>query len=227
MPGLRILGFALGCTVIALGCYAAATEDFDMELTVQNVYRIMFGILIVLAEARLTSMLRWFSFLTFFWGLGAFYIFVGGLAMGDRWYEITMAIAMCSMGFIYLIASCACAEYAHQYQADRSAQIDEETKAQEEEEREKKARTSSQSDIDVGVSSTSYNDMENGRSRGRDIDPFDRSDAPSRNNRAQGNGNGYNDAPRGSGSIRRSAYDAADDDSGNPFGNVSGRTGAY
>lgn len=64
-------------------------------------HRIIFGILIILAELRMTSLLKWFSFLTFFAGLGAFYVFVGGIACGSNWYEIALAVLLCVIGFIY------------------------------------------------------------------------------------------------------------------------------
>jgi hypothetical protein len=69
--------------------------------------------MIILAEIRVNSLLAWFSFLSFFSGLGAFYIFVGGLALGTEWYEIVIAIVMCCAGLFYVFAACACAEYAY------------------------------------------------------------------------------------------------------------------
>lgn len=58
------------------------------KTVVNDCYRIFFGILIVIAELRLFGLLSWFSFLKSFIGLGGFYIFVGGLALDDAWYEI-------------------------------------------------------------------------------------------------------------------------------------------
>ena len=43
------------------------------------------GLLIILAELRLRFLLVWFSFLLYYIGLGFFYFFVGGLALGDNW----------------------------------------------------------------------------------------------------------------------------------------------
>jgi len=44
-------------------CCAAARRTFS----------VIFGILILLSELRLVFLLKWFSFLTFFGGLGGFY----------------------------------------------------------------------------------------------------------------------------------------------------------
>jgi hypothetical protein len=47
-------------------------------------------------------LLRRFSFLASYTGLGAFYFFVGGLALGDAWYEVVLAIVFCFVGLMYL-----------------------------------------------------------------------------------------------------------------------------
>lgn len=57
---------------------------------VANIYRILFGVLIIIAEFQYVKLLDWFSFLLTLIGLGGFYIFVGGLALGDEWYAITL-----------------------------------------------------------------------------------------------------------------------------------------
>lgn len=101
MPALRIMGFLSGSTVIALGVYSIAENGASISNIVNNLYRVIFGILIILAELRLSGLLKWFSFLTFFAGLGAFYVFVGGLACGSDWYEIALAVLLCVIGFIY------------------------------------------------------------------------------------------------------------------------------
>ena len=101
MPALRIMGFLSGATVITLGVYSIIQDGAGIGNIVNNLYRIIFGILIILAELRLTSLLKWFSFLTFFAGLGAFYVFVGGIACGSNWYEIALAVLLCVIGFIY------------------------------------------------------------------------------------------------------------------------------
>ena len=112
MPFLRLLGGACGCTVIALGAYDISKDDHDLRVIVNNIYRIVFGLLIIASEFRARKLLTWFSFFTYFVGMGAFYIFVGGLAMGTAWYEVTIAVVLCFVGVMYLGSACACAEYA-------------------------------------------------------------------------------------------------------------------
>lgn len=57
---------------------------------VANIYRIIFGALIIIAELQYAKLLDWFSFLLTLIGLGGFYIFVGGLALSDQWYAIAL-----------------------------------------------------------------------------------------------------------------------------------------
>ena len=141
-------------------------ETQDLKDIVDNIYRCIFGILILLAEFRFAFLLQWFSFLTFFSGLGAFYVFVGGLALGSAWYEIALAIVMCSIGVLYLVSACACSEYAHQYQEEASL----------------KASTAASSSRDIESagdhpSSSPYRELEDSQSRKKMIEnPFDSSD---------------------------------------------------
>ena len=63
----------------------ACNENTSFNKSIVNdLYRVAFGILIVIAELRLFGLLSWFSFLKAFIGLGGFYIFVGGLALGTK-----------------------------------------------------------------------------------------------------------------------------------------------
>lgn len=48
------------------------------------------GFLILIAELQYVAFLDWFSFLCTLIGLGGFYIFVGGLALGSEWYAIVI-----------------------------------------------------------------------------------------------------------------------------------------
>src|ERR1700761_8290565 len=98
---LRIFGGACGLTIIALGLYGLIVVDSDIKDGVNDVYRIIFGILIVIAEFRWTRLLVWFSFLVHFIGLGGWYIFVGLLALGDEVYEYVITAILCSVGLIY------------------------------------------------------------------------------------------------------------------------------
>ena len=113
----RVLGCTCGLVIIALGIYSFVMDSLDIELVVANIYRIIFGILIVIAELQFVKLLDWFSFLCTLIGLGGFYIFVGGLALGSDWYEITIAIVLVVIGLIYCMAGCTC-------QDDRPTAVD-------------------------------------------------------------------------------------------------------
>lgn len=63
------------------------------------------GVLIVIAELQFVRLLDWFSFLCTLIGLGGFYIFVGGLALGDEWYAIT--IGQHTLTHTHIPAQCA------------------------------------------------------------------------------------------------------------------------
>src|SRR4051812_17338967 len=54
---------------LSLPCADRASRCAPLCVRVE-IYRILFGILIIMAEARLTALLKWFSFLTYFVGLG-------------------------------------------------------------------------------------------------------------------------------------------------------------
>lgn len=71
-------------------------------------YEIIFGILILIAEARWTGLLKHFKFLQHFIGLGMFYIFVGGLALNQAWYQYVEAILCLVVGVIYLCLGAIC-----------------------------------------------------------------------------------------------------------------------
>jgi len=74
MPMMRILGSLCGGAVIALGIYSITLHHSssleDIGTVVNDIYRVGFGILIITAEMRATKLLKWFSFLTFFFGIG-------------------------------------------------------------------------------------------------------------------------------------------------------------
>jgi len=51
---------------------------------VANVYRVIFGFMILVAEFQFVKLLDWFSFLCTLIGLGAFYFFVGQCHRTER-----------------------------------------------------------------------------------------------------------------------------------------------
>ena len=68
----------------------------------------IFGLLILIAEARWAGLLKHFKFLTHFLGLAMFYLFVGGLALGGDWYQYAEAGLCLAVGIVYLILGAMC-----------------------------------------------------------------------------------------------------------------------
>lgn len=105
---VRIAGACAGGCSIAVGLYQLITSFGDPRDVIRSIYSIIFGLLIWVAEARWSGLLRHFKFLTHFLGLGLFYIFVGGLALGGAWYEYAEAILCLAVGSIYLLLGLLC-----------------------------------------------------------------------------------------------------------------------
>jgi len=105
---LRILGGLCGIVIIALGIVTMVDAGGSVKAWVNGFYQICFGILIVAAELRISYVLQWFTFLTVFLGFGAFYIFVGGLALGSEWYEYVLGAIFIFVGIVYCGLACCC-----------------------------------------------------------------------------------------------------------------------
>jgi len=107
---LRFFGFCSGCAVTILGIFDFINNGpVEFQQAILDIYRIIFGILIILAELRITYLLAWFSFLLYFIGMGAFDIFVGGLALGtDHAYEYVVTAVLCTIGILYCGVGCCC-----------------------------------------------------------------------------------------------------------------------
>jgi len=103
---MRIFGALLGVAVIIIGIVSLFQNAINPKNVVNSCYRILFGVLIILAELRMEKWLRFFTFLNSYLGLGIFYVFVGGLALGDAWYEIMLAILFLALGFCYISLGC-------------------------------------------------------------------------------------------------------------------------
>jgi len=128
---LRILGAIVGGVVTALGLYylisgrdtSGSTTDV-LKNVVLDVYRIIFGILIMVCEARWKYLLVWFSFLLYYIGMGFFYVFVGGLALGTNWYEYIVTIVAVCIGVAYCGVGCCCADLEEKHRAGTKTQLD-------------------------------------------------------------------------------------------------------
>ena len=105
---VRLTGALLGLVVLALGIYLLVTLSLNPRNALNAVYQIIFGGLMVIAEARWTRFLRFFYFMQHFLGLGLFYIFVGGLSLGGEWYEYVVAGVCFALGLIYFTLGLGC-----------------------------------------------------------------------------------------------------------------------
>jgi len=94
--------------VIILGIVGFLTITLDPRVVINNAYRIIFGTLMIICELRITSLLRHFFFLQHFLGLGAFYIFVGGILLASTWYYFLVAGVVFAVGFGYCILGLMC-----------------------------------------------------------------------------------------------------------------------
>lgn len=91
-----------------MGLFQLITLSIKPRTLINAVYSIIFGLMILIAEARWSGLLKHFKFLTHFLGLGMFYIFVGGIALGGAWYQYAEAILCLAVGAVYLILGFAC-----------------------------------------------------------------------------------------------------------------------
>jgi len=106
---VRIFGSLCGCAIIVLAILDFVNQVTDAKTIVNDIYRLIFGFLIILAELRFDRVLRrFFQFLIYSIGLGAFYMFVGGLALTSEPLQITIACIFCFVGMIYCAFGCCC-----------------------------------------------------------------------------------------------------------------------
>lgn len=103
---IRLIGFITGIVVLILGVLILIGSALSPRQIINGIYQIIFGLFIMICELRLKLILSHFYFLTHFLGLGLFYIFVGGLALGGEWYQITVACVLLGMGIIYMGLGC-------------------------------------------------------------------------------------------------------------------------
>jgi len=105
---LRCFGGLLGCILVIVGCVVMFTSSLTPRVFVNALYQAIFGIMILIAEFHLIFALKLFRFLTHYIGLGLFYVFVGGLALGNEWYETILAVLFFFVGLIYGVLGCKC-----------------------------------------------------------------------------------------------------------------------
>ena len=85
---LRIIGGITGLVVLVVGIVQLVGSGLSPKSIINAIYQIIFGLLIIICELRIKAILKYFIFLTHFFGLGMYYIFVGGLALGGAWCKL-------------------------------------------------------------------------------------------------------------------------------------------
>jgi hypothetical protein len=103
MKMLKVIGFICGILSICLGFWNLFTSLLLPKSIIFGVYNILFGLLMMICEMRWSRFLKHFKFLTHFIGLGLFYIFVGGLALGSAWYALGLGITLIIIGTVYTL----------------------------------------------------------------------------------------------------------------------------
>jgi hypothetical protein len=122
LTAARGLGCLGACGVAAIGVLGLINGDDSsqtvIQATVRNIYRILFALLIILAEARLYKVLVLFTFLRTWIGRGVFYIFVGTLSIGDKWWEkYAFGPLMAAVGLFFIFVPC-CIDVPKEIDAD-------------------------------------------------------------------------------------------------------------
>ena len=107
---MRIAGFITGLVTIALGIYLLVSigSNLNPRNAINSVFQVIFGVFICIAEWRVVRLLKYFYFLQHFLGLGMYYIFLGGLALGGNWYQYAVAGVCLSIGLIYFVLGLGC-----------------------------------------------------------------------------------------------------------------------
>ena len=109
MKSVRLCGMIVGLVVMALGIYLfASLASLNPRNSVNAIYQIIFGALIIISEFRWVRLLKYFYFLQHFLGLGLFYIYVGFLCLGGTWYQYAVAGVCLGVGLVYFILGLGC-----------------------------------------------------------------------------------------------------------------------
>jgi len=106
---LRLLGLCCGVATIICSIFSFILFGWINPRTlIANVYLMIFGTAMIVAELRLVLLLKYCYFLQHYAGLGLFYIFVGGLILNEHWWMVLVAVVLIAVGLVYLILGCMC-----------------------------------------------------------------------------------------------------------------------
>jgi hypothetical protein len=112
---LRVLGGACGAAILTLGILCFFFCD-EVRYYFTATYQVIFGILIILGEVGIDSLLSNFPFLRYFFGKGLFFIFVALFSIGDgEPYEWVIVSVLILTSIFYLVLGCGCCRTEDKY----------------------------------------------------------------------------------------------------------------
>ncbi len=103
---LRLVGGICGVLVLVLGILSLIGSGLSPRQVINGIYLCIFGLLMVISELRIEKVLGHFAFMKHFFGLGMFYIFVGGLCLNSDWWKYALAAALLAVGIVYMFLGC-------------------------------------------------------------------------------------------------------------------------
>jgi len=102
---LRVGGGIGGAITTFVGVWSFIGITFDIKLVVNAFYLIILGFFMVMAQLRVESMIKKFELIRNYTGLGFYYLFVAGLALGTSWFDYALALFLALIGVVYLYLS--------------------------------------------------------------------------------------------------------------------------
>ncbi|KAF2180027.1 COPI associated [Zopfia rhizophila CBS 207.26] len=98
----RMVNFAVAVFMILGGVAQFFNLNFDDIIL--GVYVILFGLATALLEFQIPQQVaRYASFMFSFIGRGIFYIFIGSVIVGDKWYRIVPGTLVGIIGIAYVV----------------------------------------------------------------------------------------------------------------------------
>jgi hypothetical protein len=112
---LRVLGGACGAAILTLGILCFFFCD-EVRYYITATYQVIFGLLIILGEIGIDSLLKNFPFLRYFLGKGIFFIFVALFSIGDgEPYEWVIVAVLVLTSLFYFVLGCGCCRTEAKY----------------------------------------------------------------------------------------------------------------
>jgi len=102
---LRVAGGILAILTTFVGVWSFIGISFDIKMIVNAFYLVILGFFMLMAQLRVERFVKKLELLRNYTGLGFYYIFVGGLALGSSWYDYVLALVLVLEGCAYLYLS--------------------------------------------------------------------------------------------------------------------------